>query len=73
MSAYKFKMNVVNPDKNIVTISPTLGTWTKWTLWSFGPSVILIGGMAVLGAIGKRQWEADVAENIEDELNLPHD
>lgn len=42
--ANKYKMQVVDEAKNIVTIKPTAGTWVK----AFMPALIIWGVLAVM-------------------------
>lgn len=60
--AYKFKLDIVNPDKHIVTIKPTAGTYAKWTFWSIAPSVVLFGGMALWGALSSKSDDKTIDE-----------
>lgn len=73
MSSYKFKLNVVDPDKNIVTIAPTRGTWMKWTAWSLAPSVLMYGGLALMYAVSKRVDESELAQQQDEAINLAND
>lgn len=46
MFGWNYKMKVVNPEKNIIKLSPTLGTWIK----AFAPTLVLAAlfGVATL-------------------------
>lgn len=46
MFGLKYKMKLVNPEKNIVQLTPTLGTYVK----AFLPSVVIWGGLALFMA-----------------------
>ena len=53
MFGNKFKLEIVDYDKHIVTISPTRGTLAKWTFWSLAPSVLMWGVVAVMYKVGQ--------------------
>lgn len=51
MFKLKFKINPVNIEKNIYTIKMTKGSALKLTAYSLAPYAILLGGLALLGAV----------------------
>lgn len=68
MSGYKYKMHVVNPDKNIVSLSPTMGTYAKALM----PSLVFFGGLAAFGAVvNYREKKAlNLSKSQDEAINL---
>lgn len=55
MFGFTYKLTTVNPEKNIVRLTPTLSTWMK----AFAPSFVVWGVLAVLFLIGSKMEERD--------------
>lgn len=68
MFKYKYVMNVVNPEKNIVTLSPTAGTWAK----ALAPSLLVFGGLGLLGAAASYKEKKD-AQRLVETINLANE
>lgn len=66
--AWKFKLDIVDPDRHIVTIKPTRGTVAKTLFWSTAPSLVLYGAMALYLAVASRPEETDL--DLHPDLNV---
>jgi hypothetical protein len=55
MFKYKYYLTVVDPEKNIVTLTPHWSTWAK----ALAPTLIFTGGMLVVGAVLNLMAEDD--------------
>jgi hypothetical protein len=64
MFGYKYKLVPVNPDKNIVKLTPTLGTYVK----AFAPAFVLWGGIAALVKHQERQEQSRPSRTFDDKL-----
>lgn len=68
--SYNYKIKIVNPDKGIVSLSPTAGTYAKASLAGVLPSLTFLGIMWAYGTVLQRREKALEINELNEQFNL---
>lgn len=63
---YNYKIKVVNPDKNIISLQPTSGTYLK----ACAPSLVFFGVLWAWGTVLQRREKKAEIEQLNVQFNL---